>query len=119
MKFINTNEWAVSRDGEMFYNDYNTKEDAIKACLESEAYNYIGSVCRIEFDEDDFNGGIDYWYSDMLYYEVGDAADSWKLPKENKIELNKMIGKLIADYLTEHKLQPTCFAAKNIIQVVK
>lgn len=117
MKFINTNEWAVSSDGETFYNDYNTKEDAIKACLESEVYDYIGSVYRIEFDEDDFNGEIGYSYNDMLYDEVGDAADFWELPEENEIELNKMIGKLIADYLTEHNLQPTCFKVINVTGV--
>lgn len=119
MKFTFTGEYCASEDEEIFYNTYSTKEEALKACIEDEAGNYVGEIYQVDFDETDFNYEIGYRYGEKLFNEVGDVAETWDLPRENEIELNKMIGKLIADYLTEHKLQPTCCKVINVIQVVK
>lgn len=116
MKFIETNEWCLSADGEFFSLDGLTYEEAIEACRENDE-GYIGRAVKVEFDESDFNCEIGYEYGETLFDKVGDVAESWELSEEHEIELNERIGKLIADYLTEHGLQSTCCKVVDIQEV--
>ena len=119
MKFTKTGKWCVSTDGERFYDEFNTKEEAIEFVREEYVEGYIGESVAIEFTADDFNWDADYELGDLLYEEVGDAADSWHLSQEDEIELMRRMGKVMVEFLNERNLQPECFKVINIEQVAR
>ena len=117
MKFTKTGKWCVSTDGERFYDEFNTKEEAIEFVREEYVEGYIGESVAIEFTADDFNWDADYELGDLLYEEVGDAADCWRLSQEDVIELMRRMGEVMANFLTERSLQPTCLKVINVEEV--
>ena len=114
MKFINTGEWCTSADGELFYDGFDTKKEAVESVREEYGEGYIGESAAIEFTEDDFDWDVYYALGDLLYEEVGDVADSWHLSQEDEVELNRRLGETMVKFLNERNLQPTCYKVINI-----
>lgn len=117
MKLTKMGEWCESADGERFYDGFSTKEEAIEFVQEEYGEGYIGESAAIEFTADDFNWDADYELGDLLYEEVGDAADCWHLSQEDVVELMRRMGEVMANFLTERNLQPTCLKVINVEEV--
>ena len=117
MKFTKTGKWCVSIDGERFYDEFNTKEEAIEFVREEYVEGYVGESADIDFTADDFSWDADYYLGEILYDEVGDVADCWHLSQEDVVELMRRMGEVMANFLTERNLQPTCFKVINAEEV--
>ena len=114
MKFTNTGKWCTSVDEELFYDEFNTKEEAVDFVREEYGRGYIGESVTIEFMADDFNWDADYALGELLYEEVGEVADSWHLSQEDEAELSRRLGEVMVEFLNERNLQPECFKVVNI-----
>lgn len=119
MKFTNTGKWCTSVDEELFYDEFNTKEEAIDFVREEYGRGYIGESVTIEFMADDFNWDADYALGELLYEEVGEVADSWHLSQEDEEALNRRLGETMVKFLNERNLQPECFRVINVEQVAR
>lgn len=119
MKYIPTNKWVYSRDDEFFSSEeFGTKSEAIKACREEYDKGYVGQVVYIEFEADDMPfSDLGYRLSEMLYDDIGDASESWEMPVADEIAVDKLIAKVMIDYINEHNLQPSCFKVVGIEEV--
>lgn len=53
MKYIKTNEWCISDNGELFTDGYYSREEAIEEVRKEYGRGYIGKEVHIEFDEQD------------------------------------------------------------------
>lgn len=119
MKFTNTGKWCTSVDEELFYDEFNTKEEAIDFVREEYGEGYIGESVAVEFMSDDFNWDADYALGELLYEEVGEAADSWHLSQEDEAELSRRLGEVMVEFLNKRNLQPECFKVINVEQVTR
>lgn len=104
---------------EYFSDDFPTKLDAIEACKEDLQGGYIGRIVKVEFEEQDINydDSAIYPLQELLYWEIGDVAENWKLSEEQEIELSNMIAKDIIDYINKNDLQPKCYKVVDIEEV--
>lgn len=114
MKFTKTGKWCVSTDGECFYDEFNAKEEAIEFVREEYVEGYVGESVAIEFMADDFKWDADCELGELLYDEVGEAADSWHLSDEDEVELSRRLGETMVNFLNERNLQPECFKVINV-----
>ena len=117
MKYIKINEWCRSYNGEIFFDTYSSKEDAIKDCDYGE---YIGKVVGLEFEEDDLIGceeRIIESLEETLYYACGEASEQWRMTTDQETELGKRISKVVIDYINEKDLQPNCYSVESVEQV--
>lgn len=110
-----TGKYVTSFDGENFNGEeFDIREEAIKALREDGVGGYVGEEVEIEFSPDDFNWEAEYYLSDMLYNEVGDVSETWSLSEDDERELNQGLGKAMVDFLNAHHLQPSCYKVINI-----
>lgn len=119
MKFTKMGEWCTSADGELFYDGFDTKKEAVESVREEYGEGYIGESVAIEFTADDFYWDADCVLGELLYEEAGDAADNWHLSQEDEVELNRRLGGVMVEFLNERNLQPECFEVINIEQVAR
>lgn len=121
MKFIETNKWCTSSDGELFGSPcFNSKEEAIEECMVFKEDSFVGRAERLEFTDFDVNAHEEDILEDLydnLYDEVGDAAENWELTTKEQIELSKRIAKVVIDFINETNNQPTCFRVVDIDEV--
>ena len=118
MKLIQTDRWCYGMTDEYFSDDFPTKLDDIEACKEDLQGGYIGRIVNIEFDEEDIcYDETAYHLHELLYDEVGEAAENWVLTSEQEIELSKIIAKDIIDYINKNDLQPKCYKVVDIEEV--
>lgn len=119
MKYIPTNKWVHSVDGEFFSSEeFDTKEDAIKACIAECREGWVGQAVCLEFEEFDMpSSDLGENLAEKLYFEIGDASECWELPGADENTIDKMIAKVMIDYINEHHLQPSCFKVVNIEEV--
>ena len=120
MKHIETDIWCISLNGENFCDDdYSSREEAIKAVKEDYGAGYVGRCIRIKFDEMDITyDETGYYLGEILYDEVGDAADNWGMTDEQEIELSNILAKAVIKYINEHRLQPSCYKVVDIEEVI-
>ena len=118
MKLIQTARWCYGMTDEYFSDDFPTKLDDIEACKEDLQGGYIGRIVEVEFEEKDINyDETAYHLYELLYDEVGEAAENWVLTSEQEIELSKIIAKDIIDYINKNDLQPKCYKVVDIEEV--
>ena len=119
MKYIETDIWCISTNGENFFgDDYSSREEAIEAVKKDYGAGYVGRCARIKFDEMDITyDETGYYLGQTLYDEAGDAADDWEMTYEQEIELSKILAKDVIKYINEHNLQPNCYKVINIEEV--
>ena len=119
MKYIETDIWCISTNGENFLgDDYSSREEAIEAVKKDYGAGYVGRCVRIEFDEMDITyDETGYYLEQRLYDEVADPADDWEMTYEQEIELSKILAKDVIKYINEHNLQPNCYKVINIEEV--
>lgn len=120
MKYIETEKWCTSSNGEWFGDaDYSNREEAIAECKANQEDSYIGRAVRIEFTESDIDVSdhLQDVLSGILCDEVGDVAENWDMPNEDMIELDKRVGKVVIDFFNERDLQPSCFMVTDIEEV--
>ena len=119
MKRIPTDKWCFSDNGECFHSEgYDRKEDAIEDCLLNYEHGYIGQITKVEFEENDITyDETENRLVEVLYDEVGSAADGWKMTDEQETELSGILAKEVIRYINEHDLQPKCFSVVNIEEV--
>ena len=119
MKYIETDIWCISTNGENFLgDDYSSREEAIEAVKKDYGAGYVGRCVRIEFDEMDITyDETGYYLGQTLYDEAGDAANDWEMTYEQEIELSKILAKDVIKYINEHNLQPNCYKVINIEEV--
>lgn len=119
MKYIETDMWCISTNGEDFFcYDYSSREEAIEAVKKDYGAGYVGRCVRIEFDEMDITyDETGYYLGEALYDEVDDVADVWGMTDEQEIELSKILAKDVIKYINKHNLQPNCYKAINIEEV--
>ena len=119
MKYIETDIWCISTNGENFLgDDYSSREEAIEAVKKDYGSGYVGRCVRIEFDEMDITyDETSYYLVQTLYDEVGDAADDWEMTYEQEIELSKILAKDVIKYINEHNLQPNCYKVVGVEEV--
>lgn len=119
MKYIPTNKWVYSRDDEFFSSEeFETKVGAIEACRDDYGEGYVGQVVHLEFEEFDMpSSDLEENLAVTLYDEIGDASECWELPVADENAIDKMIAKVMIDYINEHHLQPSCFKVVDIEEV--
>ena len=119
MKYIETDIWCTSTNGENFFgDDYSSREEAIEAVKEDYGVGYVGRCVRLKFDESDITyDETGYYLEQTLYDEVGDAAYDWEMTYEQEIELSKILAKDVIKYINEHNLQPNFYKVINIEEV--
>ena len=109
MKYIETDTWCISIDRENFFNNYSSRDDAIKSLIDKYEEGYIGRYAKFEFDESDISyDETGYYLKEKLFSEVGDFADNWEMTREEEIELSKILAKAVINFVNEHHLQPDC-----------
>lgn len=120
MKYIETDIWCISRNGEDFFDaDYADKEEAIATVKEELEEGYVGRCVGLEFDERDVTyDETGYRLGETLFDEIGDAAENWDMTDEQEIELSKILAKEVIKYINENDLQPTCFKVIDIEEVM-
>ena len=119
MKYIETDIWCISTNGENFFgNDYSSREEAIEAVKEDYGAGYVGRCARIKFDELDITyDETGYYLEQRLYDEVGEVDEIWEMPDEDEIELSKILAKDVIKYINEHNLQPNFYKVIDIEEV--
>ena len=118
MKRIETDIWSISTNGENFFDDYSSREEAIEAVKEEYEEGYVGRCVRLEFEEIDIDyDETGYYLGENLYDEVGDAAENWEMTYEQEKELSAILAKAVINYINEHNLQPTCYKVVDIEEV--
>lgn len=116
MKHIQTNKWTCSADGEYFSGEFDSKADAIKDCEEYE--RYIGRIVELEFEESDMpNLNLNKEMTEILYDEIGYESEYYKMTEADENAINKMVAKVIVEYINEHNLQPSCYKVVDIEEV--
>lgn len=119
MKYIETNEWSISSDGEIFNDDYESKEEAIEAVKVDYGVDmYIGRNVKLEFDEQDILiPDIEHELSEKLFYEVGEASEYWEIPRDIMKKFVESYEKFVIDFINKNGLQPTCYKVVDIEQI--
>lgn len=119
MKYIETNEWSISSDGEIFNDDYESKEEAIEAVKVDYGVDmYIGRNVKLEFDEQDILiPDIEHELSEKLFYEVGEASEYWEIPRDIMKKFAESYEKFVIDFINKNGLQPTCYRVIDIEQI--
>ena len=119
MKYIETDIWCISTNGEDFFdNDYSSREEAIEAVKEDYGAGYVGRCVRVKFDERDITyDETGYYLEQALYDEIGEAADDWEMTYEQEKELSKILAKDVIKYINEHNLQPNFYKVIDIEEV--
>lgn len=116
MKLIETNEWAISADGEFFYNGCESREVAIENLKDSYDDGYVGRCAGVEFTEEDIIPYIEI--ADVLYQilcdEVGEASECWEVTGEQDKEISQIVAKAVIDYINKNHLQPRCYKVVDI-----
>lgn len=117
MKFIETDMWCFGLNDEIFYEDFLSKEDAIKYAKDCDG-GYIGRAVKIRFDEEDVcYDETGYLLQQQLYDEIGDASDNWVLSREQELELSEILAKAVIDYINKNNLQPNCYKVVDIEEI--
>ena len=115
MKLIETNEWAISADGEFFSDSYESREEAIENLKDSYDDGYIGRLVEIEFTEKDVpDFEVSYRLGELLYDEIGDVSESWEFTAEQDKEISQIVAKAVIDYINKNNLQPSCYKVIDI-----
>lgn len=121
MKYIETDIWCISRNGEEFSDTgYFSKEEAIAAAKENFEDGYVGGYVKVEFEESDlayYYDETERYLSEILSDEIGEASEYWWMTHEQEIELSKILAKEVIKYLNNNNLQPTCFKVIDIEEV--
>lgn len=119
MKYIETNEWSISSDGEIFTDGYGSKKEAIEAVkLDYDGDGYVGRNVKIEFDEQDIEiPDIEYKLGEKLFEVVGEVAETWEIPKNILKKFAKEYGKFVIDFINKNDLQPTCYTLIDVEQI--
>jgi hypothetical protein len=121
MKYIKTNEtneWCISDNGELFTDGYYSREEAIKGVKKGYGCGYIGRQVHVEFgDQDILIPDIEYELGEKLHEEVGEASESWEIPKDLMKKFARKYEKLVIDFINENDLQPTCYKVVDIEEV--
>lgn len=118
MKYIETNEWSISDNGELFTDGYYSREEAIEEVRKEYGCGYIGKEVHVEFDEQDILiPDIEYELGEKLYEEVGEASEYWEIPKDIMKKFAKSYGKFVIDFINKNGLQPTCYKVIDIEEV--
>lgn len=116
MNLIETNEWAISADGEFFSDSYEGREVAIENLKNSYDDGYIGRCVAIEFTEEDILPYIEISYrlGELLYDVIGEVSESWELTGEQDKEISQIVAKAVIDYVNNNNLQPRCYKVIDI-----
>lgn len=118
MKYIETNEWSISDNGELFTDGYYSREEAIEEVRKEYGCGYIGKEVHVEFDEQDILiPDIEYELGEKLYEEVGEVSETWEVPKDLMKKFAELYKKFVIDFINENDLQPTCFKVVDIEEV--
>ena len=115
MKSIKTNEWAISADGEFFFDSYESREEAIENLKDSYDDGYIGRLVDIKFTEEDISHIeiTDVLYQ-VLYDEIGEVSEDWEFTAEQDKEMSQIVAKAVIDYINKNNLQPRCYKVIDI-----
>lgn len=117
MKHIETDRWCISDNGEWFTDGYDSREEAVEDVKEY-GCSYIGRKVHVEFIEQDIEiPDIEYELGEKLYEEVGEASETWKIPKNLMEKFARAYEKFVIDFINENDLQPTCFKVVDIEEV--
>lgn len=118
MKYIKTNEWCISDNGELFTDGYYSREEAIEEVRKEYGRGYIGKEVHVEFDEQDILiPDIDYELGEKLHEEVGEVSENWEIPKDLMKKFARMYEKFVIDFINKNGLQPTCYKVGDIEEV--
>lgn len=118
MKYIKTNEWCISDNGELFTDGYYSREEAIEEVRKEYGRGYIGKEVHVEFDEQDILiPEIDYELGEKLHEEVGEVSENWEFPKDLMKKFVRMYEKFVIDFINKNGLQPTCYKVGDIEEV--
>lgn len=111
MRLIETNKWCISADGEIFYDVYGSKEEAIESVKDNYEYDggYIGRCVDMKFAEEDISHiEITDVLNEALSDEVGETAEDWEFTAEQDKEISQIAAKAVIDYINKNNLQPRC-----------
>lgn len=118
MKYIKTNEWCISDNGELFTDGYYSREEAIEEVRKEYGRGYIGKEVHVEFDEQNILiPEIDYELGEKLHEEVGEVSENWEIPKDLMKKFVRMYEKFVIDFINKNGLQPTCYKVGDIEEV--
>jgi hypothetical protein len=110
--------YCYSRDGETFSDDLDEIVEEVICGMES--YK-VGDEIELERGEKKVITAADlihHWdvlehMQEQLADEVGEVSDQWDLTKEQREAFDKDLKAFVDGWMTEHKLQPTCWAVKR------
>lgn len=117
MKYIETDKWCISDNGEWFTDGYDSREEAIEDVKEY-GCSYIGRKVDVEFIEQDIEiPDIEYSLSEKLFEVVGEASETWEIPKGLMKKFAKEYEKFVIDFINKNDLQPTCYTLIDVEQI--
>lgn len=115
MKSIETNKWCIGTSWELFFNSYDSREEAIKALKDDYDCGYIGRLVNIEFVENDISHiEITDVLNEALFDEIGEASEDWEFTAEQDEEFSQIAAKAVIDYINKNNLQPHCYKVIDI-----
>lgn len=118
MKHINTSRWCISDNGEWFTSGYDSREEAIEEVRKEYECGYVGREVHIEFVEQDIIiPDIEGELSETLFDTVGEASETWEIPRDLQKKFAELYEKFVIDFINENDLQPTCFKVVGIEEV--
>ena len=117
MKHIETSRWCISDNGEWFTGGYDSREEAIEEAREY-GCGYVGREVHVEFIEQDIKiPDIEYELGEKLHEEVGEASETWGIPKDLVKKFARAYEKFVIDFINDNGLQPTCYKVVDIEEV--
>ncbi len=117
MKHIETDEWCISANGEWFVDGYDSREEAIEDAREYRC-SYVGREVHVEFIEQDIEiPDIEYELGEKLHEEVGEASETWEIPKDMMKKFAESYEKFVINFINDNGLQPTCYKVVDIEEV--
>lgn len=117
MKHTKTDRWCISDNGEWFTNGDDSREEAIEEAKEY-GCGYVGREVHVEFIEQDIEiPDIEYELGEKLHEEVGEASETWEIPKDLQKKFAESYEKFVVDFINNNGLQPTCYKVVDIEEV--
>lgn len=105
-------KYCYSRDGEIYFGEFDTEEEAIEEAKESYPDDedvYIGTctepILRWVSHENQIIDSI----IDNLSEDCGEFAENFDVSEEQEIKLGKMIDETVKAWIEQENIKPNCY----------
>ena len=109
---INMSKYCHSNDGELYYGEFDTEQDALEDAKESypgESEIYIGTCTKPVFRWNGCEEKIIDSIKENLAEDVGEAAENFEVSVEQELELARMIDETVKAWIEQEEIEPSCY----------